>query len=967
MRVGERIHNARIAFERKHPIILPSKGNGVTTIIRDAHVRALHGGKQITINSLRLNYWILNGSRTVKTVLHKCIQCHKNKPNLQKQLMGHLPTPRVNFTKTFLHTGVDFAGPIQIKSKTGRGVRSYKSYIAVFLCMATKAIHIELVGSLSSESFIAALKRFVARRGTVECLYSDNGTNFVGAFRKLKNLNELLRHQQLEWKFNPPSAPHFGGLWEAGVKSVKFHLKGILGNSIVTVEEMTTILTQVESCLNARPLCPLSDDIDDLDALTPNHFLTGQIMIPIVEENLTDVKEALLKRWQFCTQKYQEVCRRYKNEYLHRLQQRPKWLHSYENVKVGQLFLIKDDNRNINHWPLGRVLEVHPGTDGLIRVVTLKTLSGILKRPIHKLSPLPIETAYDNNEEEPIQTKNSAVPVRRSRRLQNQPPLIISILIGLFALALVSAQSIQYFKHQPGVHFKEEGSVNFISNFWMIGVTQNLTEFRNSVLKINDSINTIEIICQNITFNCDSHLDSLKWQYQMINGKVKLIQNRRSKRAAPLIAAGIAAGSGIAVGVIGTAFFLQGTINSLEKEIQELEKRQNNLLISMKKHTEWMEGATTLIDKFDNETTHLNTEINQAFDAENTSLFELNLKQQMYDVFLICELIINKLESLQNLIFDIRMHRIPHKSIVAVLNLSFFDEYYLNISTQLPPDLKLPEYQMAEELLFYPTFTIEQNTIEFQFSIPIIFRYVYTKLKLIPIPILHHGKMIWVEPSSNYIALTGHKAKIIPFENECKRISQTLICQSSNPNPDDDEKLDCELSMLLNNTIHASCLIHATKIADVWTAIDQETWAFTLAHPVAIRIGNSTKHISGSGILSYRNDTIIEYFNKTIFISDNMLYTPTVNLTSHLSDKNVWMVQSFKTGFHRDVMYLEEKMADVRASDSLSPIKATKAALTFGPYIILLIGFTIIFRKLNNLKREPIIDNSKYFSDVIQI
>lgn len=160
---------------------------------------------------------------------------------------------------------------------------------------------------------------------------------------------------------------------------------------ILTWEEMCTILAQVESCLNSRPLCPLTNDIEDVDALTPQHFLTGQTFWPLVENDFLSENKTLLKRWQICTQKYQEVCLRYKRDYIHRLQQRPKWLCPHENVKRGQLVLIKDDNLLHTSWPLGRVIEVHPGQDGIVRVVSIKTKNGIKTRPITKISTLPVE------------------------------------------------------------------------------------------------------------------------------------------------------------------------------------------------------------------------------------------------------------------------------------------------------------------------------------------------------------------------------------------------------------------------------------------------------------------------------------------------------------------------------------------------------------------------------------------------
>lgn len=164
--------------------------------------------------------------------------------------MGNLPEPRVNITRAFTHTGVDYAGPVDIRMSKGRGNSSYKGYISLFVCLCTKAIHIEAVSDLTSTAFIAAYRRFAARRGLPSHMYSDNGTNFVGAVKLLRKSHEssLLKvksdiinnvtQSNTEWHFIPPSSPHFGGLWEAGVKSLKHHLRRAIGNTRLTYEEL---------------------------------------------------------------------------------------------------------------------------------------------------------------------------------------------------------------------------------------------------------------------------------------------------------------------------------------------------------------------------------------------------------------------------------------------------------------------------------------------------------------------------------------------------------------------------------------------------------------------------------------------------------------------------------------------------------------------------------------------------------
>lgn len=243
----------------------------------------------------------------VKKHITQCVKCVRYKSSTALQKMGTLPKARVTESFPFSHTGVDYAGPIQTRAMKGRGHKSYKSYIAIFVCLATKVIHLELVGDLSTESFIAALRRFMARRGPVSHIYSDNATNFVGAANFLyKEVLEITQSDEFQnttanigtqWHFISPSSPHFGGIWEAGVKSMKHHLRRVIGEQTLTYEEMTTFLHQTEACLNSRPLCAQSEDINDNVVLTPSHFLIGREAVG-VPDPLSDINTDLLNKWK---------------------------------------------------------------------------------------------------------------------------------------------------------------------------------------------------------------------------------------------------------------------------------------------------------------------------------------------------------------------------------------------------------------------------------------------------------------------------------------------------------------------------------------------------------------------------------------------------------------------------------------------------------------------------------------------
>jgi hypothetical protein len=240
LRVGGRLKNAPLAYDIKHPILLPNKHHVTNLIITQMHQQLLHAGPQSTLYNLRQRYWVINGRNEVRKVTGKCLKCFKINPKPSTQKMGDLPVQRVEPLRPFLRTGVDYGGPILIKQGNRKSKKIVKPYIALFICLNTKAIHLELVSDLTSDAFLAAFNRFISRRGNVSEMFSDNGTNFVGANNHLKDLGKVLMsnefdqnvihgliNKKIAWHFIPPKTPHMGGLWEAGIKTVKIHIKKV--------------------------------------------------------------------------------------------------------------------------------------------------------------------------------------------------------------------------------------------------------------------------------------------------------------------------------------------------------------------------------------------------------------------------------------------------------------------------------------------------------------------------------------------------------------------------------------------------------------------------------------------------------------------------------------------------------------------------------------------------------------------
>lgn len=401
LRVGGRIHQASSSYDKRHPIVIPRKSHLAQLLVSDVHSKTLHGGPQLMLNVLRAKYWIIGARDIVKKHFRNCVTCIRYSKAQRTQLMGQLPDVRLKPGKPFKCSGLDYAGPINIRFSPGRGSKSYKGYICVFVCMVTRAIHLEAVTDLSAKGFIAAFRRFTSRRGHCQDLYSDNATNFVGADKMLQNMlrearkdspNELMELLTLEtttWHFIPPYAPNFGGLWEAGVRSVKTHLRKVIGDKTLTFEELSTVLTQIEACLNSRPITVLSESNDDPLPLTPGHFLVGEPLINIPDENYVIANISYLERWKMVQRMVSDFWTRWSKEYLVSLSHRYKWTTKLNEPNIGDVVILRDEHLPPSKWVLGKIVTKHPGPDNVTRVVTVKCKNGLYKRALSKVSVLP--------------------------------------------------------------------------------------------------------------------------------------------------------------------------------------------------------------------------------------------------------------------------------------------------------------------------------------------------------------------------------------------------------------------------------------------------------------------------------------------------------------------------------------------------------------------------------------------------
>ena len=401
LRVGGREQNSNRSYSSQHPILLAGKHPLTKLIVLSEHLRLLHAGATLLTCSLSRSFYIIRCRQVVREITRGCTVCRRLSVKPQAQLLGQLPIERVTPDLVFDKVGVDYAGPIYVKYGHVRKPVVVKAYVCVFVSLSIKAVHLELTSDLTTDAFIASLRRFISRRGKPSLIWSDNGSNFVGASREISELMDFLKTQKtqsvisefcsvqsIEWRFIPERAPHFGGLWEAAVKAMKKHLRCVIANTKLTFEEFSTLLTQIESCLNSRPLVPLPHSDDGAAALTPGHFLIGRPMEALPDPAFSYRKVSLLKRWHLSQALLRQFWQRWSAEYLTSLKRYNKWHYPTRNIRVGDVVILQEDKMIPTKWPIAKVLETYPGKDGLVRVATVKTATGIYKRPITKLAVL---------------------------------------------------------------------------------------------------------------------------------------------------------------------------------------------------------------------------------------------------------------------------------------------------------------------------------------------------------------------------------------------------------------------------------------------------------------------------------------------------------------------------------------------------------------------------------------------------
>ena len=400
LRVGGRLDKSVVSYERKHPVLLPFDSNVSRIIVRSVHDES-HSGVSTTVAKVRRKYWIVRVHKIAKSMKHCCVKCRKLAQKLESQFMAELPVERLSpNTPPFYYTAVDYFGPYVVK--VGRN-KTMKHYGVLFTCLNTRAVHVEMAVDLSTMEFLQVLRRFFAVRGYPRVMLSDNGTQFVGADRELREaidafdvvtLKQFCADKFMEWKFVTPNAPHQNGCAEALVKSCKRALKQAVGEQILAPFELYTYFLEAANIVNDRPIGRIPNDPDDGSYICPNDILLGRSSQHVPQGPFRETRNPR-HRVEFVQKIVDSFWKSWSKDVLPALVPRKKWNSHCRDIQVNDIVTLSDTNLVRGKFAIGRVINVFPGSDGKIRNIEVKTANGVYSRPITKVAVIYPSEGFD--------------------------------------------------------------------------------------------------------------------------------------------------------------------------------------------------------------------------------------------------------------------------------------------------------------------------------------------------------------------------------------------------------------------------------------------------------------------------------------------------------------------------------------------------------------------------------------------
>ena len=412
------LSNAEFLGSARNPILLPAKHDFVQLIIKKVHASVKHCGLRDTLTTIRERFWILRGREAGKRVIKKCVICLRmNGMPYKSQPTPDLPSERVSEDPPFTHVGLDFAGPLNIVNEHANA--SSKVYECLLTCVSTRAIHLEICKRLDVHDFLLAFRRFASRRGLPATITSDNAKTFKSSSKDIRRTrsNEVLHYlvnQRISCNFIIERAPWWGGFWERLVRSVKVPLKKVLGRATLNFEQLRTLMVEIESVINARPITYVYDDTNSISyPLTPSDLIYDRrvTLTPnSAHHEIISTHQSLTRRARHHKNLLQQVTKQWRQEYLTGLREQSNARNkgnAVQEISVGDIVLLKNDSTNRIHWKIARVEEIIPGADGKVRAAIVKVgtsdkRSTYLRRVIQHLIPIEVKSSSNNDDTRPI-------------------------------------------------------------------------------------------------------------------------------------------------------------------------------------------------------------------------------------------------------------------------------------------------------------------------------------------------------------------------------------------------------------------------------------------------------------------------------------------------------------------------------------------------------------------------------------
>jgi len=384
-------------WNRQKFILLPGKHPISVLIARYAHKSGGHLGVMASIAKVRSTYWILGIRQIMRSIVSKCVKCKKKLMSMGRQVMSPLPIERLRPSPPFTNICIDYFGPFQIKGEVQKRIRG-KCYGVIITCIAVRGVYIDVASDLSTDAFLQVFRRFASIRGWPRKIFSDGGTQLVGASRELRDQIEGLDwekvyaygHQQgVEWKFSPADAPWYNGTAEALVKSTKRALEAAVGESVLTFSEMQTCMLEAAQLVNQRPIGVLPTMPDDGTYLCPNDLLLGRASSKVPQGPFKE-RTSRKHRLDFIQAIVSAFWKRWTREVFPNLILQPKWHTEKRNLQKGDVVLVQDSNAVRGKWKMALVKEPLFSEDSKVRKVklTYRTVEGgeqEVERPVQRL------------------------------------------------------------------------------------------------------------------------------------------------------------------------------------------------------------------------------------------------------------------------------------------------------------------------------------------------------------------------------------------------------------------------------------------------------------------------------------------------------------------------------------------------------------------------------------------------------